>query len=95
MGVFAASGQVRTFDLRAGDVGFVPFAFRHYIENTGSTTLRFLETFKSNTCRDASLKQKLALTRAGAVAGQARSQGDGRTPQGKGPGGARLVVRSD
>jgi hypothetical protein len=26
MGVFAASGQARTFDFRAGDVGFVPFA---------------------------------------------------------------------
>jgi oxalate decarboxylase len=24
MGVFAASGQARTFDFRAGDVGFVP-----------------------------------------------------------------------
>jgi oxalate decarboxylase len=26
MGVFAASGQARTFDYQAGDVGFVPFA---------------------------------------------------------------------
>jgi oxalate decarboxylase len=26
MGVFAASGQARTFDFQAGDVGYVPFA---------------------------------------------------------------------
>jgi oxalate decarboxylase len=26
MGVFAASGQARTFDFLAGDIGFVPFA---------------------------------------------------------------------
>src|SRR6201999_712508 len=48
MGVFAASGQARTFDYAAGDVGFVPFAMGHYIENTGSAPLRFLEMFKSS-----------------------------------------------
>src|SRR5206468_7600740 len=45
MGVFAASGQARTFDFRAGDVGFVPFAMGHYVENTGDTPMRFLEVF--------------------------------------------------
>jgi oxalate decarboxylase len=29
MGVFAASGQARTFDCQAGDVDFVPFAMKH------------------------------------------------------------------
>jgi oxalate decarboxylase len=62
MGVFAASGQARTFDYRAGDVGYVPFAMGHYIENTGNTTLRFLETFKSSYYADVSLDQWLALT---------------------------------
>jgi oxalate decarboxylase len=62
MGVFAASGQARTFDFLAGDVGFVPFAMGHYIENTGSTTLRFLEIFKSSYYADVSLNQWLALT---------------------------------
>ena len=33
MGVFAASGQARTFDFQAGDVGFVPFAMGHYVDN--------------------------------------------------------------
>jgi oxalate decarboxylase len=62
MGVFAASGQARTFDYQGGDVGYVPFAMGHYIENTGSTTLRFLEMFKSSYYADLSLDQWLALT---------------------------------
>jgi oxalate decarboxylase/phosphoglucose isomerase-like protein (cupin superfamily) len=39
--VFAASGQARTFDFRAGDVDFVPFAMGHYGENTRATPVRF------------------------------------------------------
>jgi oxalate decarboxylase len=62
MGVFAGSSQARTFDYVAGDVGYVPFATGHYIENTGTTTLRFLEMFKSSTYADVSLNQWLALT---------------------------------
>jgi oxalate decarboxylase len=62
MTVFASSGDARTFDYRAGDVGFVPFAMGHYIENTGNTTLRFLEMFKSSYYADISLNQWLALT---------------------------------
>lgn len=62
MGVFAASGQARTFDYVAGDVGYVPFATGHYVENTGSTTLRFLEMFRSDYYADLSLNQWMALT---------------------------------
>ncbi|MDB5365311.1 MAG: oxalate decarboxylase [Rhodospirillales bacterium] len=62
MGVFASSGQARTFDFRAGDVGYVPFAMGHYVENTGKTTLRFLEMFKSDYYADLSLDQWMALT---------------------------------
>jgi oxalate decarboxylase len=62
MGVFGASGQARTYDFRAGDVGFVPFAMGHYVENTGTTPLRFLEMFKSSYYADVSLDQWLALT---------------------------------
>jgi oxalate decarboxylase len=62
MGVFAASSQARTFDYQAGDVGYVPFAMGHYIENTGTTPLRFLEVFKSGYYADVSLNQWLALT---------------------------------
>jgi oxalate decarboxylase len=60
--VFAASGQARTFNDHAGDVGSVPFAMGHYIENTGTPPLRFLEMFKSSYYADVSLNQWLALT---------------------------------
>jgi oxalate decarboxylase len=62
MGVFAASGQARTFNFTAGDVGYVPFAMGHYVENTGTTPLRFLEIFKSSYYADVSLNQWMALT---------------------------------
>src|SRR5262249_52081555 len=62
MGVFGASGQARTFDFRARDVGFVPFAMGHYIENTGTTPLRFLEMFRSSYFADVSLDTWMALT---------------------------------
>jgi len=62
MGVFAASGQARTFDFLAGDVGYVPFAMGHYVENTGTTPLRFLEMFKSSYYADLSLDTWMALT---------------------------------
>jgi oxalate decarboxylase len=52
----------RTFDFRAGDVGFVPFAIGHYVENTGATPVRFLEIFKSDYFADVSLDQCMALT---------------------------------
>jgi oxalate decarboxylase len=64
MGVFGASTQARTFDFMAGDVGYVPFAMGHYIENTGSQPLRFLEMFKSSYYADVSLDQWMALTPA-------------------------------
>jgi oxalate decarboxylase len=62
MGVFGASGQARTFDFQAGDVGYVPFAMGHYIENTGNTPLRFLEMFRSSYYANMSLDTWMALT---------------------------------
>ncbi|SEB52007.1 oxalate decarboxylase family bicupin [Paenibacillus sp. GP183] len=62
MTVFAGKGATRTFDYRAGDVGYVPFAFGHYIQNTGNQTLWFLEMFKSGQNVDISLNQWMALT---------------------------------
>ena len=62
MTVFASEGNARTFDYQAGDVGYVPFAMGHYIENTGDTPLRFLELFKSAHFQDVSLNQWMALT---------------------------------
>lgn len=62
MTVFAGSGTARTFNYRAGDVGYVPFAFGHYIQNTGTDSLWFLEMFKSDRFADVSLNQWMALT---------------------------------
>jgi oxalate decarboxylase len=62
MTVFDSPGKARTFDYTAGDVGYVPFATGHYVENTGDTTLRFLEMFRSDRFADVSLNQWLALT---------------------------------
>ena len=62
MTVFAGNGVARTFNYRAGDVGYVPFAFGHYIQNTGEDSLWFLEMFKSDRFADVSLNQWMALT---------------------------------
>jgi oxalate decarboxylase len=61
MTVFASAGKARTFDYQAGDVGYIPFAMGHYIENTGDEPLRFLEMFRSSYYADVSLTQWLAL----------------------------------
>jgi oxalate decarboxylase len=62
MTVFASGGKARTFDYQAGDVGYIPFAMGHYIENTGDEPLRFLEMFRSDRFADVSLNQWMALT---------------------------------
>ncbi len=43
-------------------MGFVPASFGHYVENTGNTTMRFLEIFATDRYQDISLAQWLALT---------------------------------
>ncbi|XID91281.1 oxalate decarboxylase family bicupin [Paenibacillaceae bacterium WGS1546] len=62
MTVFSGQGTARTFDYRAGDVGYVPFAFGHYVQNTGDSSVWFLEMFKSDRFADVSLNQWMALT---------------------------------
>lgn len=62
MTVFAGGGAARTFNVRAGDVGYVPFAYGHYIQNTGEQSIWFLEMFKSDRFADVSLNQWMALT---------------------------------
>lgn len=62
MTVFAAGGRARTFDYQAGDVGYVPFATAHYVENCGQEPLCYLEMFRSARFSDVSLSQWMALT---------------------------------
>lgn len=62
MTVFASEGKARTFNYQAGDVGYVPFAMAHYVQNLGDEPLCFLEMFRSSRFSDVSLSQWMALT---------------------------------
>lgn len=69
MTVFDATSKARTFNFRAGDVGFVPRTMGHYIENVGSTPLRVINVFNTPKFRDLSLNQWMALTPPALVRG--------------------------
>lgn len=60
MTVFANHTNARTMDFRAGDVGYIPITLPHYIENTGSDDLVFLEMFKTPVYQDISLNNWIA-----------------------------------
>ena len=62
MTVFASGGAVQTFNYQAGDVGYVPRAMPHYVENMGTTTWRFLEMFRSPKFEGVPLARWLAFT---------------------------------
>src|SRR5579883_480309 len=62
MTVFFNGGKARTQDFNAGDVGYVPRTFGHYIENTGNTDLIFLEMFKAPRFEDLSLSDWISHT---------------------------------
>ncbi len=64
MKVFGAEARARTFDYQAGDVGYVERSMGHYIENTGTSPLRFAEMFRSDHYADVSLDQWMTLTPA-------------------------------
>lgn len=59
MGVIMNEGKARTMDFNANDVGFVPRVATHYIENTGTTDVVFLEMFKADQFVDVSLNNWL------------------------------------
>ena len=62
MTVFDATANARTFNYRAGDVGYVPKTLVHYIENTGTEPMQVINVFKSPRYSDVSLNQWMALT---------------------------------
>jgi len=62
MTVYASNTNAGTFDYQAGDVGYVPKCMPHYVENTGTTTLRYLEVWSTDKFSDMSLAQWLAFT---------------------------------
>ena len=64
MTVFEAGTKARTFDFQQGDVGYIGVSRPHYIENTGTEDLVFLEVFPTSTYQDISLGEWLAHTPA-------------------------------
>lgn len=62
MTVFATGGRARTMDFETGDVGYVQKTLPHYVENTGSSDLKFLEMFKSSYYQDLALSEWLSHT---------------------------------
>ena len=59
---FSAPASSRTFDFQAGDVGYIPTAESHYVENVGDTDLVFLEVLQAPRYADISVAQWLGLT---------------------------------
>ena len=60
--VFLAPDSSQTFDFTAGDVGYIPACNSHYIENTGTEDVIFLEVLQAPKFTDISVAQWLALT---------------------------------
>jgi oxalate decarboxylase len=60
MTVVLTGGKARTMDFNANDVGFVPSMVGHYIENTGTEDIVFLEMFKTDRYQDVSLNEWIA-----------------------------------
>lgn len=60
--IYAAPSSSRTFDYTAGDVGYIPASNSHYIENTGTEDVVFLEVLQQPVFSDISVAQWLALT---------------------------------
>jgi len=62
MTVFNTGPKVVTQDFKPGDIGYVKKSLGHFIRNTGSTDLVFLEVFRSDHFEDVSLSDWLAHT---------------------------------
>jgi oxalate decarboxylase len=60
LGVFGSHGRVRTEDMYAGDVGYVPQGYGHYIENAGNEDLELLIVLNNGTYESISLSAWLA-----------------------------------
>ncbi len=60
MTVFASKGRAETVELSAGDVGYVPQGYGHYLQNTGSGRCRLLLVFNSGTYQNIDLTAWIA-----------------------------------
>jgi oxalate decarboxylase/phosphoglucose isomerase-like protein (cupin superfamily) len=57
--VYMAPASSRTFDYRAGDVGYIPASNSHYIENTGTEDVILLEVLKQPIFTDISVAKQV------------------------------------
>ena len=55
MTVFASKGRAETVELSAGDVGYVPRGYGHYLQNVGQGPCRILLVFNDGTYEDIDL----------------------------------------
>jgi oxalate decarboxylase len=62
MTVFNTGPRAMTADFRAGDLGYVKKGLGHYVQNTGTEDLVFMEIFKADRFQEVSLAQWLACT---------------------------------
>jgi oxalate decarboxylase len=62
LGVFDTGPRAVTMDFNPGDIGYVKRNNGHYVTNTGTTDLQFLEVFRSDHFADVSLSDWLAHT---------------------------------
>ncbi len=60
MTVFASKGRAETVELSAGDVGYVPQGYGHYLQNTASGQCRLLLVFNAGTYEDIDLTSWIA-----------------------------------
>ena len=60
MSVFGSHGRVRTDEFNAGDVGYVPQGYGHYIENIGTEDLELLIVLNNGTYQSISLTAWMA-----------------------------------
>jgi oxalate decarboxylase len=60
LGVFGSHGRARTEECSAGDVGYVPQGYGHYIENTGKDDVELLIVLNSGVYESISLAAWMA-----------------------------------
>lgn len=60
MTVFGSTGRARTEEFSAGDVGYAPQGYGHYIENTGGDDLEVLLVWNNGTFEEISLANWMA-----------------------------------
>ena len=62
MTVFNTGPQAMTADFNPGDIGYAKKSLGHYIENTGTDQLVYLEIFRTDRYKNVSLSDWIAHT---------------------------------